>query len=1161
MRHLPVGRLAAVVALAVISTALTVASSEPAAAQTGGFGDVPDGAYFSVPVATLADQGVFAGTECDDGFCPGGPIDRKTMAVWIVRVLDGQDPPPVTQTRFNDVDGASFYAPFIERMVELGVTRGCGDGSGFCPDGNVTRAQLAAFLSRGYQLPDGPDPGFADVPSDIWYAADVARLVASQITLGCGDGSVFCPEQDTTRGQMATFLHRAENRGEDPDEDPDEAPQLAYKAIDSGWEHACAIRSDDTVTCWGNNNAGRATDPDGEFTSVSVGMWHGCGLRPDRTIACWGYSSDGQTNPPAGEFIEVSAGGVHSCGLRTDGTAVCWGSNRVRKAEAPQGEFLSVAAGGEHSCGLRSDGTVTCWGSDGSGQRNVPEGEFHALSTGDRHSCAIRTDDTVTCWGSSFGDTIVDPDGQFLSVSAGTSHSCGVRTDNSIVCWGSGGREGLTDPPIGDFTAVSAGQGHSCGMRTDGTVACWGDTGYDPTDAPGGSHIAVSVGDEHSCGLRADGTITCWGDPGGGRTYPPLEAFTDVSAGRVHTCGVLADNTVACWGANHVGQSIAPKGQFSAVATGGWHTCGLRTDGFVHCWGLSSKGRTDSPVGKFSALESGGQHTCAIRTDGVVICWGEDRDGQTDAPSGTFTDVAAGRDHSCGVRQDQAVVCWGKNDDGQTDAPSGTFTDVAAGRNHSCGVRTDGTIVCWGAIWWGKSSPPQGAFTEVAVDGQQSCGLRTDGAIVCWGIDIIPLPSGAERVIGPRQPDPSVCRPYGPTQFWSRGVSSAGFPLPEDAAKRDGTLRVAVLFIDFPDIRAGHSARREAAAGLPTAERYLEAASYGKLDVQFEPINVWLRASKNHDQYLSKTAVGDAITTLIDKEAVALGDVHDDFRGVDIAMIVMPSTHFAGGNATGTVRSPDGTLGTTRVNTFPLEEPQSHTTDWGIVAAHELIHNLGLLDLYPYDESLHEQPEAPSGRAWIHARIGLMGMQANYVASARSRSIAHTWRWPSGQKADAYHYSPQAREMLAWTRWQLEWLDPAQVLCITDERATVSLHPVAEPGEGIAMAAIPLSGHEVLVIESRRKTNFDESYEFTFPGDIRTTLPSLLEEGVLVYVVDARVPGGELPIRFAGDDGDGGVDSYPILRARESITVRGYTITVASADRDTHTVSITKAGS
>ena len=154
---------------------------------------------------------MFDGTGCEAGFCPGEAIDRKTMAVWVVRVLDGRDPSAVSQPRFDDVEAGGFHAAFIERMAELEVTTGCGDGSVFCPDRNVTRAQMAVFISRAFDLPDGPDPNFSDVPDDAWYAADVARLAQSRITTGCGDGTMFCPGRDTNRGQIATFLWRAEN--------------------------------------------------------------------------------------------------------------------------------------------------------------------------------------------------------------------------------------------------------------------------------------------------------------------------------------------------------------------------------------------------------------------------------------------------------------------------------------------------------------------------------------------------------------------------------------------------------------------------------------------------------------------------------------------------------------------------------------------------------------------------------------------------------------------------------------------------------------------------------------------------------------------------------------------------------------------------------------
>ena len=139
-------RLFAAAVAAVSAFSALAASAAPAAGQTGGFGDVRGEAYYSVPVLALAEFSVFADTECDEGFCPNEPIDRKTMAVWTVRMLDGQDPPAVAETRFSDLDAASFFAPFIERMAELDVTVGCGDGSGFCPDENVIRSADGGVL-------------------------------------------------------------------------------------------------------------------------------------------------------------------------------------------------------------------------------------------------------------------------------------------------------------------------------------------------------------------------------------------------------------------------------------------------------------------------------------------------------------------------------------------------------------------------------------------------------------------------------------------------------------------------------------------------------------------------------------------------------------------------------------------------------------------------------------------------------------------------------------------------------------------------------------------------------------------------------------------------------------------------------------------------------
>lgn len=186
------------------------AVDSPPGNRSGRFCDVAVGAPYWKAVRYLQTGGVLGGTLCEDGFCPSKPMNRRTLAVWIVRVLDERDPRPITQSRFDDVDPQIYKARFIERMAELGVTQGCGDGSRFCPAGRVSRAEMAVILSRAYSLPDGPDPGFADVPAGAWYEAGVAKLAAAGITRGCGDGTVFCPDRETTRGEAALFLHRAE---------------------------------------------------------------------------------------------------------------------------------------------------------------------------------------------------------------------------------------------------------------------------------------------------------------------------------------------------------------------------------------------------------------------------------------------------------------------------------------------------------------------------------------------------------------------------------------------------------------------------------------------------------------------------------------------------------------------------------------------------------------------------------------------------------------------------------------------------------------------------------------------------------------------------------------------------------------------------------------
>ena len=156
-------------------------------------------------------------------------------------------------------------------------------------------------------------------------------------------------------------------------------------------------------------------------------------------------------------------------------------------------------------------------------------------------------------------------------------------------------------------------------------------------------------------------------------------------------------------------------------------------------------------------------------------------------------------------------------------------------------------------------------------------------------------------------------------------------------------------------------------------------------------------------------------------------------------------------------------------------------------------------------------------------------------------------------------------EMLSWSRWQLGWLDPWQMKCSAEDAGSVVLNPVAQPGRGTVMVAVPLNEHELIVIENRRALGYDSTAAPAVtpgggpPNTASTEELELTVEGVLVYTVDARIGTGQLPVKIAGDSGNGLISEFPVLRVGESVTVRGYTITVTHDDGYSFEVAIARS--
>ncbi len=175
------------------------------------FGDVPPSAYYFDAVNLLSTKGITAGCGTNV-FCPGSVITRDQMAIFIVRSVYGSDNFTVSPVQhFADVSPSTFGYQWIQKMYELGISAGCGNGN-YCPTSQVTRDQMAIFIIRARygantQFGYSNTPVFNDVPNSEFAFKWIQRMSTDGITAGCGP-ALYCPSSPVTRGDMAIFVMR-----------------------------------------------------------------------------------------------------------------------------------------------------------------------------------------------------------------------------------------------------------------------------------------------------------------------------------------------------------------------------------------------------------------------------------------------------------------------------------------------------------------------------------------------------------------------------------------------------------------------------------------------------------------------------------------------------------------------------------------------------------------------------------------------------------------------------------------------------------------------------------------------------------------------------------------------------------------------------------------
>jgi alpha-tubulin suppressor-like RCC1 family protein len=342
-------------------------------------------------------------------------------------------------------------------------------------------------------------------------------------------------------------------------------------SVSTGATHDCIIKTDSSLWCWGENDQGGLGTGDTAdsgvivetsaggtgWAKVSAGELMTCAIKTDGTLWCWGDNSNGslgvgdttdRLNPTqvgtdtnwadisSAEYDHIDTEDF-TCATKTNGTAWCWGENTrgqlgdgtttQRTSPVQVGtdtDWAVIDAGGSHTCGVKTGGTLWCWGRDAKGQL----GQGGAIP-GTNSSSPIQ----------------VGTDTDWATVSAGGEHVCALKTDNTYWCWGEGGGGRLgtgstADSSIvtqvgtdTDWAKISAGDAHTCGLKTGGTIWCNGinddigplglRSGTSPsvptqeyTAATDWAEVSASKAEtnnnyNHTCAVKTNGELWCWG--------------------------------------------------------------------------------------------------------------------------------------------------------------------------------------------------------------------------------------------------------------------------------------------------------------------------------------------------------------------------------------------------------------------------------------------------------------------------------------------------------------------------------------------------------------------------------------------------------------------------------------------------------------------------
>jgi len=348
----------------------------------------------------------------------------------------------------------------------------------------------------------------------------------------------------------------------------------------------------------------------------------------------------------------------------------------------------------------------------------------------------------------------------------------------------------------------------------------------------------------------------------------------------------------------------------------------------------------------------------------------------------------------------------------------------------------------------------------------------------------------------------------------SRGFTGAGFPEWNPLTPSTGTVKWALLPIDFSDLPGEKNFRSRIDDQMRLLSEWYFIVSEGKFKIEWVVADNWVRLPGVTADYVIPLSVNlnnAPNGPKIFKAAMDAADPSFDFTNVQTVNFILPQGQtFIG----------EGTQG------FPWDQ-----------AVKDYVSNEGRIASYSIPGQFFDLPGKTYWSYWAHEFGHAIGIP--HVGASRGDT-------PPFNPLDLMGgQDGPSRELSGWLRFFARWLPDEKVYCKESKNLTeveLTLAPLSGEEPGIKLAIIPVSSSKAILIESRRVTKFS------------CTTPTL-RNGILVYIYDATLGHGEnflIPVAPEGraleDDSCGelnnrsGLTKDELLHEGEKVTVEGITI-------------------